>query len=330
MLEINGKKVVGKVVLGPMAGYTCFGYRKFMNKFGVSFCYTEMVSDMGLIYGNKETSEYIKFENNEIPTGVQLFGNDPKNLAKAAVIAQNLNKFIDFFDVNMACPVPKVTKVGSGSSLMKDPKKCGEIIRAIKEVTTLPISAKIRLGWDKNSINFLEVISELEKAGVSFIAIHARTAKDLYAGEPHFELLKDLRKKMNVPLIISGNIFSLEDAKKALEITGADYVMVARGGVGNPMLISQINEYYKTGDTLLSPSFAEQKKYCLELLKELIEEKGEKRAVTIFRSMAPAFFNSLPNVKTLKRRLASEITTYQSVEEIIEDYEKEHMSEFDF
>ncbi len=326
MFEINGKKVNGNVVLAPMAGYTSFGYRKFMIPFGISICYTEMISDMGLIYQNKETLSYLNFPKTEIPTGVQLFGNDPENLAKAAKIAQNLNKNIDFFDVNMACPVPKVTKVGSGSALMNDPKKCGEIIRAIKLETNLPVSAKIRLGWDDKNINYFEVISELEKAGVCFVAIHARTRKELYSGTPHFDLIKDLGKKMRVPLIVSGNIFTLEDAKTAIELTGAQMVMVARGGVGNPRLITDIDRFYKNKEQLLPPSFVEQKEYCLQLLHNLIDEKGEKRAVTIFRSMGPSFFGNIPNVKELKKQLACEITDYNSVVRIIERFEKEHIS----
>ena len=209
---------------------------------------------------------------------------------------------------------------------MKDPKKCGDIIRAIRKATSLPVSAKIRLGVDNQHINYLDVIRELENAGVSFIAIHARTAKELYSGSPHFDMLQNLRKKMSVPLIISGNIFTLEDAIKAQEITGADFVMVARGAVGNPYLITQISEYFNSGVVLPSPSFAEQKKYCLELLRSLIEEKGEEKAVTVFRSMGPAFFFNLPNVKILKRRISSEITSYQSVVDIIEEFEKEHIS----
>ena len=214
MTKVGNLDLDGRVILAPMAGYTSFGYRKFMNQFGTCLCYSEMVSDMGLIYGNKETEEYVKFELDVVPTGVQLFGSEPENLAKALLIAESINPNIAFYDVNMACPVNKVTKTGAGSALLKDSKKCGEIIRALKRVTNKPVTAKIRLGWDEKSVNFLEVIDELEKAGVDLIAIHARTTKDLYMGEPRYHLLKDLRKKMHVPLAVSGNIFSVEDAVK--------------------------------------------------------------------------------------------------------------------
>lgn len=318
-MEINGKEIKGRVVLAPMAGYTSLGYRNYLNKFGVAFCYTEMVSDMGLIYGNKETASYIDFLNSEVPTGIQLFGHDITSLCNALKICEASNKNVDFYDVNMACPVNKVTKTGAGSALLKDPKKCGEIIRSLKQITNKKITAKIRLGWDNKSINFLEVIKELEDAGVDMIALHARSAKELYTGEPHYELIKDLQSKMRVPLIISGNIFSVEDALKALEITGAQFVMVARGAVGNPRLITNINLALENKE-FEEPSLMEQIEYCKELAKSLIEEKGEFMAMRVFRSMSTRFFTSFPNSKNLRKKLASEISTYQELKDLLKLY----------
>ena len=193
MWKLKDFEINGKVVLGPMAGITSSGYREFMAPFGVDVCVTEMVSDMGLIYGNDETSTYIDFQRiDSCLAGVQLFGHDPECIKKATKIVLEKNHDVDFFDINMGCPVPKVVNTGAGSSLMKNPKLCGEIVRAVRSVTNKPVTAKIRLGWDKHSMNYLEVIQELENAGVSMIAIHARTRKELYTGEPHFDLLKDL------------------------------------------------------------------------------------------------------------------------------------------
>ena len=156
MWKLGNYQINGKVVLAPMAGITSEGYRKYLNSFGVDICVTEMVSDMGLIYENKETEGYVKFEKDNVLTGLQLFGSSPDNLAKACNLALNINPDIDFIDVNMGCPVPKVTKTGAGSHLMLDPKLCGDIIRALKNVTDLPITAKIRLGY--NEVNFKDVI----------------------------------------------------------------------------------------------------------------------------------------------------------------------------
>ena len=328
MYKIGNLEINSKVFLAPMAGITFDSYRRFMANFGYGVAVTEMVSDMGLIYGNEETNVYVTYEKGKYPVGVQLFGNDPETFKKAAKIALNINNNIAFFDVNMGCPVPKVTDHGSGSKLMQNPKLCGDIIRALKEVTDLPITAKIRLGWDNNSINYLEVISELEKAGVGMIGIHARTKKELYTGRPHFELLKDLRSKMNVPLAVSGNIFTLDDAIKALDITGADAVMVARGGVGNPFLLKQINHYYETGERLESPSLLDQLKWCYELGKMIVEEKGEERGMRIYRSIASKFLNGFPNSKEYKARLTTELIDLKSLRDILDDYAKENDIEF--
>ena len=323
MWKLGNYEIKGKVVLAPMAGITSEGYRKYLNSFGVDICVTEMVSDMGLIYQNKETEGYVKFEKDNVLTGLQLFGSNPDNLAKACTLAININPDIDFIDVNMGCPVPKVTKTGAGSHLMLNPKLCGGIIRALKSVTDKPITAKIRLGY--NEVNFKEVIKELENAGVAAIGIHARTRKELYSGLPHFDLLKDLRKEMNVPLMVSGNIYTLDDAINAIEITGADAVMVARGGVGNPFLITQIKHYYETGERLPNPSFLEQCDYCLALAHSMIEEKDEYTAMRIYRGIAPKFFQGFPNSRTLRTVLATSLTDYQSLVKIIDEFKEEYI-----
>jgi nifR3 family TIM-barrel protein len=265
----------------------------------------------------------VTYEKDGTLTGVQLFGAKPENLAKAAAVSLKLNPNIDFFDVNMGCPVPKVTKTGAGSALMLNPSLCGEIIKAIKSVTDKPVTAKIRLGY--NEVNFLDVIKELENSGVDAIAIHARTRKELYMGEPHFDLLKDLRSKMKVPLIVSGNIYTLDDAINALEITGADAVMVARGGMGNPFLIKQIKTYFETGERLPNPSFEEQCKYCLELAKSMCEEKGELTAMRIYRGIAPKFFSGFANSRTLRTILATSLTDYNSLVRILDEFKKENI-----
>lgn len=321
MWKIGNLEIKGKVFLAPMAGITSAGYRKYLNSFGVDVCVTEMVSDMGLIYQNKETESYVEYEKDNVITGVQLFGSNPENLAKAAQIALVLNPNIDFFDINMGCPVNKVTKTGAGSSLMLKPKLAGTIIKAVKDATNKPVTAKIRLGY--NEVNFMEVIKELENHGVDAIGIHARTRKELYSGEPHFDLLKNLRNEMTVPLIISGNIYSLDDAIHALEITKADAVMVARGGVGNPFLIKQLKTYFETGEVLENPSFLEQCDYCLELAKHMVEEKGELTAMRIYRGIASKFFSGFPNSKTLRTVLNTSLTDYHSLVKILDEFKNE-------
>lgn len=323
MWKLGNYEIKGKILLAPMAGFTSEGYRKYLNTFGVDVCVTEMVSDMGLIYGNQETKNYVTYENDSTITGVQLFGHDPDCLAKAALKALEINKNIQYFDVNMGCPVPKVVKTGAGSALLDYPETIKQIIIKIKEATGLPVTAKIRLGY--NTVNVFDTIKVLEEAGVDAIGIHARTRKEYYYGEPNFEILRDIRSKMNVPLIISGNIYSLDDAINAMSITGADAVMVARGGIGNPFLITQIKTYFETGERLPNPSFDEQVEYCLALAKSMIEEKGEKKAMAIYRSIAPKFFLGYPNAKQLRTKLAMNLFTFNDLSKIINEYKEEIM-----
>lgn len=321
MWKLGKFNIKGKVVLAPMAGVTSEGYRKYLNPFGVDIAVTEMVSDMGLIYQNKETETYVRYQKDKTITGVQLFGSNPENLSRAARMALTLNPDIDFFDINMGCPVLKVVKTGAGSALLKNPSLAGDIIRAVKKVTDKPVTAKIRLGYKE--VNFLEVIKELENAGVDAIAVHARTRKELYSGKPHYDLLKDLRKQMSVPLVISGNIYTLDDAITALEITGAEGVMVARGAIGNPFLITQIKTFFETGERLPNPSFLEQCEYCLALAKSIIEEKGERTAMRIYRGLAPKFFLGFANSKKLRTALATSLTTFQSLTNILDEFKKD-------
>ena len=274
MWRIGDIEIDGKVVLGPMSGITSRGYRDFMKPFGVAVSVTEMTSDTGILHGYARTGEYVKFDRN-YPTGLQLFGSDPEVLAKAAAAALSKNPNIDFFDTNMGWPVPKVMRSGSGSILMADPAKCGEIVRSVKRAVDVPVTAKIRLGLTLDTINFRQVIGELESAEADAIAVHARTRSERYVGTPHYDLLEGLQSEMSVPLIVSGNIYSLDDAVRAVTSTGAAGIMVARGGVGNPFLVTQIDRYFRTGEVLPDPDLPTQVVWCLELADRLIEEISE-------------------------------------------------------
>ncbi|MEA5060852.1 MAG: tRNA-dihydrouridine synthase family protein [Erysipelotrichaceae bacterium] len=317
MWKIGNVKINGPVVLAPMAGFTSFGYRKFMKDFGVDVAVTEMISDCGLIYDNEQTIAYLKSDKSEKPLGIQLFGSDTDNLIKALQIVVKKASDFDFIDINLGCPVPKVTKSGAGSALLKDPKKIGHLFKELVSNSPVPITAKIRLGWDDDHINFMEVIEELENSGVSMIAVHARTTKQLYSGKPKWELLKDLGNKMSVPLVVSGDIYTLDDAINAMELTKAKGVMVARGGIGNPQLIRQISTYFKTGQRLPDATLDEQIKYSLQLAKMMIEDKGEISAMKIYRTIGPRFFFNFPNCKTIRTAIATTITTYKDLESIV-------------
>ena len=319
MYKLGNVEIESKVILAPMAGVTSLAYRNFMKPFGVGLVVTEMVSDCGLIYENKKTIDYLKTSKIERPVAIQLFGNDAETIIKAMEVCEKENPNFDFFDINLGCPVPKVTKAGSGSALLKNPAKLRDMFTKICAATSKPVTAKIRLGYSEDNINFLENIKALEDAGIAGIGIHARTTTQLYSGKARYELLKDLRDKMSVPLFVSGDIYTLDDAINALNITKADAVMVARGGVGNPRLVKQIDHYFKTGKRLPNATLEENLNYLREFTDMLIEEKGEFRAMSILRGIAPKFLDGFPGMKPYKNMLAQSLTTRASLERILSE-----------
>ena len=320
MWKIGNIEIKSRVVLAPMAGITSLAYRKFMKRFGVGLTVTEMVSDCGLIYGNEKTIDYLKTADEERPVAIQLFGADAKNICKAIDIVLKENPHIDFIDINLGCPVPKVTKTGAGSALLKDPEKLYKFMKEICDYSPIPVTAKIRLGWDEKSMNFLENIAVLEKAGVKAIGLHTRTAKQGYSGKANYEIIKDLQEKMSVPLIISGDIYSLDETVKFLNISKATAVMVARGGVGHPRLIQQLNHYFETGEKLPDVSLEENIDYLLDFTDMLIEEKGEYKAMMLLRGIAPKFFDGYPSTKKIKNAIAQTLTTRDSLVRILSEY----------
>ena len=317
MWMIGDLPVDGRVVLGPMSGYTSEAYRLFMKPFGVAVAYTEMVSDSAMMH-NARSDEYLMYGRSPY-TGTQLFGSDPDRMGDAAEKCLQRNPNTDLFDINMGCPVEKVVRRGAGSALMKNPRRCGEIVRSVRRRTGISVTAKIRLGQGEDSMNFMEVIAELEAAEVDAITVHARTRKQRYAGLPDYEAIRGLRREMSVPLVVSGNVFSLDDAIGYSEITGADAVMVARGGVGNPFLVTQIDSWFRDGVRLPNPTISQQVDWCLELADMLIAEKGEEVASKKLRSIAPKFIVGCSHSREFRYRLATEIDDRGSLVSILEE-----------
>ncbi|MFA7700936.1 MAG: tRNA-dihydrouridine synthase [Bacilli bacterium] len=317
MWKIADLEIKTRIVLGPMAGITSEAYRIFMKPFGVGLSFTEMVSDCGLFYGNENTFSYLPTNNTDRPVGIQLFGSKIENAQKAIEIIQKANVSFDFIDINLGCPVPKVTKTGAGSSWLKKPQMLEEYVKQIVAFSPKPVTAKIRLGWDEKSINFLSVVESLQNAGVVAITVHARTTKQMYTGKADWKILEGLKEIMKVPLIISGDIFTLDDAISALKITNADAVMVARGAIGKPRLIEQINTYLETGVRLSDAKLSEQIEYLKKYADLLIAEKGENQAMMILRGIAPRFFNGYPGMKGLKNVLSTNLTMRADLDNVL-------------
>ncbi len=318
--KIGNVEIKGKVILAPMAGITSFSYRKFMKQFNPALTYTEMISDCGLIYENQRTLNYLKTDGSDRPLAVQLFGGKKDELVKAIDIIENAGYEYDILDLNLACPVNKVIRNNGGSSWLKDQDKLYEMVKAVVEKSKKPVSCKIRLGFD--TINVEETVQTLERAGVSFIAIHARTRSQAYSGKADYEKLKNIKDLIKIPFCISGDIFTVEDALNALKISRADAVMVARGGVGNPELITNINLALDGKEYDERLDFERQYKYLKEYVSYLVEEYGESRAVSLLRGIAPKFFIKIPNSKQLRIELASTIKKEQDIYDICNKYVK--------
>lgn len=300
MWKIGNVLIKSHVVSAPMAGITSLGYREFLKPFGIGYSVTEMVNDVGIINHNKKTLELLETSDLDRPVAVQLFGNKTSSILKAIDVINNELKInYDILDINLGCPVRKIVKNGSGSSWLNDTSKLYEYISSIVQHSPKPVTAKIRLGLDEDHINIFEVIDTLIKAGISAIAVHARTAKQKYSGKANFKLLKDVGEKIKIPLIISGDIFSLDDAINALKITHATAVMVARGAVGNPYLITQINSFIEDKIKLRNITLHENIQNCYKLIECIYNKKGVN-CVFALKKIIPHFFNNFPNAKKIR------------------------------
>ena len=309
--KIGDISINGKVILAPMAGITSFSYRKFMHQFGYCLSYTEMISDCALMYGNHETYKLLASDGSDRPLAVQLFGGNKETLLKGLDCINKSGCNYDILDLNLACPMPKVTKNNGGSSWLTDQEKLYDMVSAIVEASPKPVSCKIRLGF--NEVNVNETVVTLEKAGVKFIAIHARTRKELYLGQPHFEELKEIHNLIHIPFCVSGNIYTVNDALNALEITKADAIMVARGGVGNPELITNINKALNNEDYCEIKNLEKQKEYVKQFVSIMLEEFEETIAVRMLRGILPHFFDGIPGTKPLKNELCTKTNTKEDV-----------------
>jgi nifR3 family TIM-barrel protein len=307
-MRIGDLEIQGQVVLGPMAGVTTLAYREFMKPFGVGLSYSEMISDCGIDYGNAKTIEYLKTSTLDRPVGLQIFGFNADSAIKAIAYLES-NAQYDILDVNLGCPVYKVVKTGAGSAWLKRPQELFTYISKICGVSHKPVTAKIRLGWDEQSINVLEIAPMLERAGVAAITVHCRTSKQGYEGQADYSAIASLKDRLSIPLIVSGDIFSPEDALKAVTITKADAVMVARGGLGNPFLVTQINQILDTGHYDPHPDVITQVGYAADFSKHLIALKGEYIAIKELRGLVPHFFSGFPGYKKIRAEIAMNINT---------------------
>ena len=313
MSKINLKN---PLILAPMAGVTTSTFRRICMRFGASLVVTEMISDKGLIYHNQKTLDMLKIKDDEHPISVQLFGSSAETITEAlAIVLKETTP--DMIDINMGCPVNKVVKSGAGSSLLENVDKIKDIVSSLKKNTTLPISIKIRAGFDHQHINCDEVASVATLAGVDMITIHGRTRSDLYRGNVNLDYIKMVRDNSTAFVVGNGDIKTADDVRRMLDL-GCDAVMIGRSALGNPWIFKKLGAELN-GEIYTEPTKEEVISVLLEHAKGLIEESSEKSAMSQMRTHAVWYFKRLPNSKPYRIRLVG-INTLQDLEEICNDY----------
>ena len=313
-LNIGGVPLKSHAVLAPMAGVSDRAYRELCVRFGAAYCVSEMVSSKALSFNSKKSEELMEISDLERPCGIQIFGDDPKCMADAAKHA--LENKPDIIDINMGCPAPKISSNGSGSALMKNPRLCGEIVKAVTAVTDIPVTVKIRKGWDDDSVNAVEVAKICESAGAAAITVHGRTRQQYYKPPVDYVIIRAVRESVSVPVIANGDIDSAEKAKEVMDITGCDLVMVGRATLGNPWIFSQINAYLENPNVKIhTPDLEERLGVMIEHIGKMVEYKGEHMAMLQARKLVVGYFKGMKGAAALRNE-AGKIKTLDDLYEL--------------
>ena len=319
-MQIGNKKIKSDIIVAPMAGISNGAFRELCFEFGAGLVYSEMVSDKAIFYHNKKTLDMLDIDDNYHPVSLQLFGHDIDTMVYSAkVLDQDTN--CDFIDINMGCPVNKVIKAKAGSYMMLDEDYTCKVVEQIILNVSKPVTVKMRLGYNKDNINYLSLAKKLESVGVKAIALHARTRSQMYEGHSDWNHIKILKDNLNIPVIGNGDVKTVNDYLEMKKITNCDGVMIGRAIVGNPFLIKEINNY-NLGLGSNSISYQDKFKYCLLHAKKLIDLKGEKLGISEMRGLAPHYITGLYNACEYKNRL-NNMSTYLELEDIFNDYNKE-------
>lgn len=297
--HIGNVVLPSKALLAPMAGVSDRAYRELCVSMGAGYCVSEMVSSKALSFGSKKSEELMDISAQERPCGIQIFGDDPKCMAEAALSA--MKNAPDIIDINMGCPAPKISGNGSGSALMKSPQLCGEITAEVVKSVDVPVTVKIRKGWDDSMINAVEVAKICEQAGASAITIHGRTRQQYYKPPVDYDIIREVKQSVSIPVIANGDIDSAKKAKQVLDFTGCDFIMVGRATLGNPWIFSQINAYLENpAAPLYYPAIEEKLDTMVAHVAKMVEYKGEYIAIRQARKLVVGYFKGVRGAAALR------------------------------
>ena len=318
MFKIGNVLIENRIVLAPMAGVCNSAFRKIIKEMGVGLIYAEMVSDKALLYDSKKTKDMLYMEECERPIAQQIFGSDKDTFVEAAKYVENYMR-PDIIDINMGCPVPKVAvKAQAGAALLKNPDKIKEIVSAVVEAVSVPVTVKIRSGWDSNSINAVEVAKICEVAGASAITIHGRTRAQGHSGVVDYDIIKKVKESVSIPVIGNGDIVDIESAKRMFA-TGVDAIMIGRGCLGNPWLIRELVSYFDRGIVIDKVGYKERIEMCFHHLDYLMKIKCEKVAVLEMRSHIAWYIKGLPDCVSVKNE-CFKATSASELKNILKSY----------
>lgn len=307
--------------LAPMAGIADLAFRELCVQYGAAYTVSEMVSSKGLTMGDKKSAQLLTLGNDR-PAGVQIFGDDPEIMAKAAVKCLDFNP--DIIDINMGCPAPKIAMNGGGASLMKKPELAYKITKAVVQAVDIPVTVKIRKGWDDESVNAVEMAELAEKAGASAVAVHGRTRQQMYSGSVDFDIIAQVKKAVGIPVIANGDIKDEQSAAIMLEKTNADAIMIGRGALGNPWVFSKINAYLDECRVLPEPSVTQKMAVMLKHIQKIIEYKGEYTAMREARHHAAYYTKGMRGGAKLRAEIGK-LERFEQLQElsykILKEYE---------
>ena len=320
--KIGNVEINNKIVLAPMAGVSNPAYIKICEEMGAGYAVTELLSSEAIIRENKKTFDMLSgFNEINIPVAIQIFGSNPKTMGTAAkILVDTYNAKI--IDINMGCPVPKVAiKSQAGSAIMKNPKLVFDIVSAVVSAVNVPVTVKIRSGWDFNSINAVEIAKICELAGASAITVHGRTRSQLYSGKVDLDIIKSVKENVSIPVIGNGDITDITSAQKMLEYTKCDAIMIGRGALGNPWLIKELSSYLDNQTIPEKPDYKSKIAMCHKHLSYLLKYKSEKVAILEMRSHIAWYIKGLPMYKEIQNQVFK-AKTKEEINEILDNYLK--------